>query len=156
MKNKKKFKETKVGGFIFDNFPKIKAVIGNAIPDSGIMGMVKNLIIKDKGVDQETKDKALEMLYQFEIAEMQEVTKRHDNDMKSDSWLSKNVRPLTLMYLLATFTFLAVIDTLWKTIVVRDIWINQFGGMCFSALAFYFGLREFGKWQERKNKNRKL
>ena len=62
------------------------------------MGVVKNLIKKDPILPAEDKEKALALLQQDTI-EMQEVSKRWASDMQSDSWLSKNTRPLALIFL---------------------------------------------------------
>jgi len=47
-KDKKKFKETKVGKFINDKAPKILDAVGDVLPDKGVLGVVKNLISKMK------------------------------------------------------------------------------------------------------------
>ena len=86
---KKKFNETKVGQFLSKAAPGILDLAGNVLPDAGLFGLVKNLIKKDSVLPIEDKEKAL-MLLEQDMTEMQEVTKRWESDMKSDSWLSKN------------------------------------------------------------------
>ena len=65
--------------------------------------MVKNLIQKepDTVLPPEDKEKAMKLL-EMDIIEMQEVSKRWESDMKSDSWLSKNVRPMILIFLVVS------------------------------------------------------
>ena len=73
-----------------------------------ILRRAKNLIQKDKALPAEDKETALRLLEQ-DMVEMQEVSKRWEADMKSDSYLSKNTRPLTLIFLtvsLVVFIFL--------------------------------------------------
>ena len=94
---KKKFKDTKVGQFLLNNGSGIVNTLGDALPDSGVLGLVKGLIDKDESLPPEDKEKALKLL-EMDMVEMQEVTKRWNSDMLSDSWLSKNVRPLTLAF----------------------------------------------------------
>ena len=94
---KKKFKYTKVGQFLLNNGSGIVNTLGDALPDSGLLGLVKGLIDKDETLPPEDKEKALKLL-ELDIIQMQEVTKRWNSDMLSDSWLSKNVRPLTLAF----------------------------------------------------------
>ncbi len=94
---KKKFKETKVGKFLLGKSGIIN-VISNILPDQGALGMVKNLIDKDEDLTPQDKETALKLLEQDTI-ELQEVSKRWSSDMKSDSWLSKNTRPMTLIFL---------------------------------------------------------
>lgn len=61
------------------------------------------MIIQDEGLSQKDKDIALEML-KMEAAELEAVTRRWEADAMSDSWLSKNVRPLTLIFLTLVYT----------------------------------------------------
>ncbi len=99
-KNKKKFSETKVGAFLSKAAPGILGTVGDVLPDQGVLGMVKNLIHKepDTVLPPEDKEKAMKLL-EIDMIEMQEVSKRWDSDMKSDSWLSKNTRPMSLIFL---------------------------------------------------------
>ena len=94
--SKKKLKDTKVGKFLSSVAPNILGKVGDVLPDSGVLGVVKNLISKDEALPVEDKEKALKLLEQ-DMVEMQEISKRWASDMQSDSWLSKNTRPLTLI-----------------------------------------------------------
>jgi len=74
----------------------------------------------------------------------EELTKRQANDMQSDSWLSKNVRPLVLVFLVGSTVLLAYI-----TIFVLDAaraelltpWIAMLTNLDMAAIGFYFGSR---------------
>jgi len=90
----KKFKDTKVGKFLSGS--SIVETLGSALPDKGLLAIVKNLINKQP-MPIKDKEIALRLLDQ-DIAEMQEVTKRWSYDLASDNILSKNVRPLTLIF----------------------------------------------------------
>ncbi len=94
--SKKKFSETKVGKFLLDKGNNLFNVVGDVLPDNGVLGVVKNLIEKDNTIPQQDKDIALELIKQDQI-EMQEVTKRWVADA-SAGWLQANVRPLTLIF----------------------------------------------------------
>ena len=94
-KQRKKFKETKVGVFLKEKAPKILNGIGDILPDSGVYGVVKNLITTDKEMSPADKETAMKLL-DMDLAEMQSVSERWEYDMKSDSWLSKNTRPCLL------------------------------------------------------------
>ena len=96
--SKKKFNQTKVGAFLSKAAPGILDLAGDVLPDAGVFGLVKNLIHKDPVLPVEDKEKALKLLEQ-DMIEMQEVSKRWESDMKSDSWLSKNTRPMSLIFL---------------------------------------------------------
>ena len=90
----KKFKDTKVGKFLSGS--SIVETLGSALPDKGLLAIVKNLINKQP-MPIKDKEMALRLLDQ-DISEMQEVTKRWSYDLASDNILSKNVRPLTLIF----------------------------------------------------------
>ena len=94
--SKKRFSETKVGKFLLDKGSNLFNVVGDVLPDTGVLGVVKNLIDKDNTMPQQDKDIALELIKQDQI-EMQEVTKRWVADA-SAGWLQANVRPLTLIF----------------------------------------------------------
>ena len=70
--------------------------------------------------------------------EQEALTERHKNDMQSDSWLSKNIRPLVLVYLMILFT-LAFFFNVPETVLsmLRDLLMTSF--------AFYFGARTIEK-----------
>jgi len=92
----KKFKDTKVGKFLAESGSSIVDTLGSALPDKGLLAVVKNLIHKQP-MPVKDKEMALRLLDQ-DITEMQEVTKRWSYDLASDNILSKNVRPLTLIF----------------------------------------------------------
>ena len=94
--SKKKFSQTKVGKFLLDKGSNLFNVVGDVLPDNGVLGVVKNLIDKDDTMPQQDKEMALELIKQDQI-EMQEITKRWVADA-SAGWLQANVRPLTLIF----------------------------------------------------------
>jgi hypothetical protein len=96
-KKRKKFKETKLGQFLLGKSG-VFQTLAETIPDKGVLGVIKNLIVNDEALPQQDKDVALEML-KMEAAELDAVTRRWESDNLSDSWLSKNVRPLSLVFL---------------------------------------------------------
>lgn len=95
--SKKKFNETKVGKFLSKVAPHIFEVTSAIIPNTKVLNLIKGLISNDKVLSPKDKETALKLL-EFDIIEMQEVTKRWSSDMASDSWLSKNVRPIILVF----------------------------------------------------------
>ena len=94
--SKKKFSETKVGKFLLNKGSNLFNVVGDVLPNNGVLGVVKNLIDKDDTMPQQDKEMALELIKQDQI-EMQEITKRWVADA-SAGWLQANVRPLTLIF----------------------------------------------------------
>ena len=117
-------------------------------------------VIPDPTAKAEAQQKLLELQQQGRLAELQadsveaeELTKRQQADMASDSWLSKNIRPMTLIAILAgyfTFAMLSAfgIDTNTKYVELLGQW-----GML--IMSFYFGGRTLEKIIDMKSKNDK-
>jgi len=145
-KPKKKFKETKVGIFLKEKAPKILDTVGEFLPDSGGLGIVKNLISSDSSIEPEDKEMALKLLDQ-DIAEMNNISNRWQSDMTSDSWLSKNTRPLTLIYLTLAMTIFIVLDS---TVVleINTGWVSLLEALLITVYVAYFGSRGYEKIQK--------
>lgn len=80
---------------------------------------------------------------QADMTEMQELTKRHVADMASDSWLSKNIRPMMLICLFVAYIVFAVGSVYdWDTKTAYVELLGQWGMLAFS---FYFGSRGIEK-----------
>ena len=109
--SKKRFSETKIGKFLLDKGSNLFNIVGDVLPDNGVLGVVKNLIDKDDTMLQQDKDIALELIEQDKI-EMQEITKRWVADA-SAGWLQANVRPLTLIFLTIVFTIISLVLLMW-------------------------------------------
>ena len=109
------------------------------MPDQGGLGIVKNLISGDSTINPKDKETALKLLDQ-DIAEMNNISKRWDSDMSSDSWLSKNTRPLTLIYLTISMTIFIVLDS---TIVIEinEGWVSLLEALLITVYVAYFGSR---------------
>jgi hypothetical protein len=75
--------------------------------------------------------------------ENQELTKRLEADMKSDSWLSKNIRPLTMVYILTAYLLLALLDA-WG-LDISDNFVSLLGQWGMLVMSFYFGGRTLEK-----------
>tara|TARA_R100000935_G_C2779360_1_gene141017 strand:+ start:78 stop:497 length:420 start_codon:yes stop_codon:yes gene_type:complete len=131
---KKKFSDTKIGRFLMNAAPHIFNITSGLNPTSNILKLIKGLIVKDEVLNHKDKETALELL-KMDILEVQEVTKRWDSDMKSDSWLSKNVRPLTLVF----FSLSYVVG--W----FLEYPLDNITGLLSLIVAAYFGSRGFEK-----------
>jgi hypothetical protein len=147
--SKKKFSETKVGKFLSQAAPSILGVAGDILPDAGVLGMVKNLIQKDDVLPPEDKEKALKLLEQ-DMVEMQEVSKRWDSDMKSDSWLSKNTRPMSLIFLTISMVTLILLDSFEINFHVAEGWVSLLQTLLVTVYVAYFGSRGAEKFQSIK------
>jgi hypothetical protein len=144
---KKKFNETKVGQFLSQVAPGILGSVGNVLPDNGVLGIVKNLIHKDPVLPAEDKEKALKLLEQ-DMTEMKETTKRWESDMKSDSWLSKNTRPMCLIFLsIMTVAFIWVDSHHEISFTVEQEWIGLLKTLVTTVYVAYFGSRGVEKYK---------
>ena len=150
--SKKKFNETKVGKFLSKAAPGILDIAGDVLPDAGLFGLVKNLITKDTVLPVEDKEKALKLLEQ-DMIEMQEISKRWESDMKSDSWLSKNTRPMCLIFLsIMTVSFIWVDSHEALSFTVEQEWIGLLKTLVTTVYVAYFGSRGVEKFKTISNK----
>ena len=143
---KKKFSETKVAKFLKSSAPAILDILGNVTPDAGVFNVVKNLITKNDTLPPQDKETALELL-KMDMAESKEVSKRWSSDMKSDSWLSKNTRPLTLVFLTISTVFLVLLDSLDIEFGVSSEWIDLLKSLLITVYVAYFGSRGVEKFK---------
>ena len=144
--SKKKLKDTKVGKFLSSVAPNILGKVGDVLPDSGVLGVVKNLISKDEALPVEDKEKALKLLEQ-DMVEMQEISKRWASDMQSDSWLSKNTRPLTLIFLTVSMVLLVLLDSFEINFEVDSGWVDLLKSLLITVYVAYFGSRGAEKFK---------
>ena len=109
--------------------------------------------------DPEAKAKAQQELLQMQqegkLAELnadnieaQELTKRQSADMMSDSWLSKNIRPMTLIFILLTYTTFGMMSA-WD-IEVNNNYVELLGQWGIIIMSFYFGGRTVEKVMDMK------
>tara|TARA_Y100001937_G_C7131538_1_gene337708 strand:+ start:716 stop:1138 length:423 start_codon:yes stop_codon:yes gene_type:complete len=98
-KSKKPFKETGVGKFLIEKAPSILGIVGDAILPGNV---ISELITGNKELSETDKSIALEKL-RLERAEIDGVTRRWVADSGSQSWLARNVRPLTLIVLVGAY-----------------------------------------------------
>ena len=138
-KEKKKFKETKVGAFLTEKAPKLVSKLGEFLPDEGGLGIVKNIITNDKTIKAVDKETALKLLEQ-DISEMDNVSKRWVSDMQSDSWLSKNTRPMTLIFLTLSMTIFIVLDST-VLLEIKQGWVSLLEALLITVYVAYFGSR---------------
>lgn len=87
---------------------------------------------------------------QADVVEMQEVTKRAQADMASDSWLSKNIRPMTLIAILAGYFIFAGLSA--GEIEVNSKYVELLGQWGMLIMSFYFGGRTLEKIIDMKSK----
>ena len=122
-----------------------------------IGGKILDKVFPDPAQAEQAKLKLLEMQQNGElakinadIAEAQEITKRWEADMSSDSWLSKNIRPMTLIFLLVAYSGFAIASIFeYET---RGAYVELLGQWGMLVMSFYFGGRTLEKITDRVKK----
>ncbi len=109
-------------------------------PKTEIRGMVR----PKYSLSDEEKNHALELL-RLDIENEKEVTKRHQADMMSDSWLSKNIRPMSLIFLMFLLFIVIIWDSASTSFTVEEAYILLLKTLLLTAFVFYFGGREVQK-----------
>jgi hypothetical protein len=82
--------------------------------------------------------------------EQDNLTKRAESDMSSDSWMAKNIRPITLAYILTAYLVLAILDG--TAIDVGDAFVELLGQWGMLVMSFYFGGRTLEKIMDMRAK----
>lgn len=83
--------------------------------------------------------------------EAQELTKRQQADMSSDSWLSKNIRPMTLIFILGAYFVFAMMSAFGSN--ANEKYVELLGQWGMLIMSFYFGGRTLEKIIDMKTKN---
>jgi uncharacterized membrane protein (DUF106 family) len=132
-------------------------------PLTAILGIGEKLIDKFFP-DPEQKAKAQLELMQMQqngelaqiaadTAEQQELTKRAQADMASDSWLSKNIRPMTLIFILGGYFVFAMMSAFGQD--ANEKYVELLGQWGMLVMSFYFGGRTLEKIMDMKAKDGK-
>ena len=83
---------------------------------------------------------------------MQEISKRWNSDMKSDSWLSKNTRPMSLIFLTISMVILILLDSFELKFGVSENWVDLLQTLLVTVYVAYFGSRGAEKFQSIRKK----
>jgi len=120
----------------------IKGGAGELIKSVG--GVIDSLhTSKEEKLAAELKIKELIAKYEMEVEK--NVTARWQADMNSDSWLSKNVRPLVLIFLVVCTMLLIFIDAGAIKFNVKDSYVDLLQLVLITVIGAYFGGRSFEK-----------
>ena len=110
----------------------------------GVGGVIDNLhTSKEEKLEAERKIK--EIIANHEIEMEKNITSRWEADLKSDSWLSKNVRPLVLVFLIVCTMLLIFIDAGALNFEVKSSWVDLLQLVLITVIGAYFGGRSFEK-----------
>ena len=107
-------------------------------------GVVDNLTTsKEEKLEAERKIK--ELIANYEVEMEKNITSRWEADLKSDSWLSKNVRPMTLIFLIVCTMLLIFIDAGAINFNVKDSYVDLLQLVLITVIGAYFGGRSLEK-----------
>ena len=110
----------------------------------GVGGVIDNLhTSKEEKLAAELKVKELIASYEAEM--QKQVTERWKMDMQSDSWLSKNIRPLVLIFLVVSTILLVFIDAGVIAFEVKSSWVDLLQLVLITVIGAYFGGRSLEK-----------
>lgn len=146
MRDRKKLKDTKLGTWLRDKAPQVLDTVGELLPDQGALGVVKRLIDLDPNMTAQEKMEFEKMLLDYEANAQNNVTERWKADMMSDSWLSKNIRPIMLCYLVLVFTIFVAMDSVDNvSFNIKSAYIDTFSILMTTAFTAYFAGRSYEK-----------
>jgi hypothetical protein len=124
-----------------------------------IGGKILDKVFPDPAQAEQAKLKLLEMQQNGELAqiaadtaEQQELTKRQQADMMSDSWLSKNIRPMTLLFILGGYFIFAMMSAF--DLDTNKAYVELLGQWGMLIMSFYFGGRTLEKIMDMRSKEK--
>ena len=122
-----------------------------SIFSGGATELVKGVggVIDDLHTSEEEKleaaQKIKELVSNYEVEMEKTITKRWESDMNSDSWLSKNIRPMTLAFLVISTVLMIFIDAGTINFVVEEKWTDLLQIVLITVIGAYFGGRSLEK-----------
>tara|TARA_R100001460_G_scaffold88603_1_gene130128 strand:+ start:913 stop:1371 length:459 start_codon:yes stop_codon:yes gene_type:complete len=141
MSSKKKFKDTTVGQLLFGAASVINPTLGSVLqgvtsPKEAIEAITKS----DAPADD--KVKLQQIIYEQQNKELQAITSRWEADSMSDSWMSKNVRPLVLVWCIVIFSLAGILDSVESIpFQINSTWNDTFEKVMMAVVLAYFGGR---------------
>ncbi len=128
----------------------------------GVMKPIENIIDNTTTNQEERgeiKAKIFDAVSSSIMDQEKELTKRLEADMKSDSWLSKNIRPMTLMFVLGLYSLFSIFDGNIGEFNISDAYVSLLGQWGMLIMSFYFGGRSVEKIMDKislsRDKNKK-
>ena len=116
------------------------------------VGGVLDDVITTNEEKLEAKRKLKKVILNHEAQMEKNITDRWSADMNSDSWLSKNVRPLVLIFLVVCTVLMIFIDAGTIAFTVEDKWTDLLQLVLITVIGAYFGGRSYEKGTKVKNK----
>ena len=140
-KPKKKFAKSTVGKLLFGAASIVNPTLGNVLKGVTSPGEAIAAIGKSDA-SSDDKIKLQQLIYEQQNKEMEAITSRWEADSKSDSWLSKNVRPMVLIWCIVIFSFAGIFDSVESIpFTIHDNWNDTFEKVMMAVVLAYFGGR---------------
>ena len=139
--SKKKFKDTTVGKILLGAAGVINPTLGKVLegvttPKEAIAEITK------ADVSNDDKIKLQQLIYEQQNKEIEAITSRWEADSLSDSWLSKNVRPLVLIWCICIFSLAGILDSVDSIpFNIGTTWNDTFEKVMMAVVLAYFGGR---------------
>ena len=137
----KKFKDSKIGQVLLGAASMLNPTLGNVLkgvtsPQEAIAEITK------ADAPQDDKIKLQQLIYDQQNKEIEAITSRWKADSMSDSWLSKNVRPLVLVWCICIFSLAGILDSIESVpFHINDTWNDTFEKVMMAVVLAYFGGR---------------
>jgi hypothetical protein len=137
----KKLKDTKVGQWLKEKAPSVLDVVGDVLPDRGVLGVVKNLVDKDPTLDSES----FKAVMDAEMRAQDNVSERWKADANSDMKLAKLIRPIILIVLTLFYMTIVIWDGLDPQFVPPENYISLLEILMLTVFGAYFAGRTVEK-----------
>jgi len=141
---KKKFKDTTLGKLLLGAAKVINPALGNVL--EGVISpseAIKEITKADISI--EDKIKLQQLIHDQQNKEIEETTKRWVSDNSTDSYLTRNIRPLTLAFLTLTLFIYIILDSSLQGFKIDANWIDLLSSLLLLVYGGYFGMRSAEK-----------
>ena len=128
---------------LLDFLGKAAGATGGGIIKS-ISDVVDKFITTDAEKDQ-AKQELVKIIADYDANKDEEITKRLQADMTSDSWLSKNIRPMVMIFILSIYTLFAITSGNIAGFTIDKAFVELLGQWGMLIMSFYFGSRGLEK-----------
>tara|TARA_R100000388_G_C7240308_1_gene160811 strand:+ start:248 stop:703 length:456 start_codon:yes stop_codon:yes gene_type:complete len=144
MSNKKPFRETTLGKILLGAATVINPQLGKVLegvtsPKDAIKEITKSNVSLDE------KIKLQQLIFDQQNKEIQETTNRWVSDNKTDSFLTRNIRPITLAFLTLTLFIYIILDSSVEGFQIDPHWIDLLSSLLLLVYGGYFGMRSAEK-----------
>ena len=141
---KKKFKDTTVGKLLLGSAKVINPALGEVL--EGVVSPKEAISeITKSNISTEDKIKLQQLIHEQQNKEMEETTKRWISDNETDSYLTRNIRPLTLAFLTLTLFIYIILDSSLEGFKIDSNWIDLLSSLLLLVYGGYFGMRSAEK-----------